>query len=118
MDSWCNSCNKSLKSDDLYQLKTVKAAESWKIAPQLSCTILLQLLHRSMSVVSSDSGKSQMAFELFELVGLLRVRPRVSQQHSKGKSGLTSLVRLDDTLVRNYLVHSCPGGRGTPEKIG
>ncbi|KAL9959341.1 hypothetical protein ACROYT_G032655 [Oculina patagonica] len=36
-----------------------------------------------MSVGSSDSLKPQMAFELFELVGLLRVRPRVSQQHSK-----------------------------------
>ena len=34
---------------------------------------------------SSDSLKPQMVFELFELVGVLRVRPRVSQQFSKGK---------------------------------
>ena len=38
-----------------------------------------------MSSQSADKLKPQMAFELFELVGLLRVRPRVSQQHSKGK---------------------------------
>ena len=34
---------------------------------------------------SSDILKPQMVFELFELVGVLRVRPRVSQQFSKGK---------------------------------
>ena len=41
---------------------------------------------------SSDSLKPQMAFELFELVGLLRVRPRVSQQHSKGKLEMSLCV--------------------------
>ena len=38
-----------------------------------------------MNAQSADKMKPQMAFELFELVGLLRVRPRVSQQLSKGK---------------------------------
>ena len=35
---------------------------------------------------SSESLKPRMVFELFELVGVLRVRPRLSEQYSKGKS--------------------------------
>jgi len=45
-----------------------------------------------MSAQSADKMKPQMAFELFELVGLLRVRPRVSQQRSKGKRGSIFVV--------------------------
>ena len=53
-----------------------------------------------MSSPADILKRPQMAFEPFELVGLLRVRPRVSQQHSKGKRG--SLL-----WIRSELPHAC-----------
>ena len=52
---------------------------------------------------SSESLKPRMVFELFELVGVLRVRPRLSEQYSKGKSNckflFSALVKLTRKLV-------------------
>ena len=63
-----------------------------------------------MSAQSADKLKQpQMAFELFELVSLLRVRPRVSQQHSKGKRGslFGSEANFSIDVVLSFIAVQC-----------
>lgn len=53
---------------------------------------------------SCDSLKPQMVFELFELVDLLRVRPKLSKQYSRGKTCIfITPSTADETLFMNFL---------------